>query len=245
MNHKSLLLATAAGSLAAPQALAADMGARFAPATMPTASWTGWYVGGHLGAAWQQSSFVVSSGYSPISATLTDTGFMGGGQLGYNFQQGNFVYGLEADISGLSGNPSLATPVPDPRCSSCGFFVNSKINWLSTVRGRAGLAVNDTLVYLTAGVAIGGVTNHFGYALVTPGHVSLVTNDVTRTGLAVGGGVEHMIWGNWSVRLEGLFADLGRTTTKGIKLSTGGTLTKTSAFSNLAVIGRGGLNLKF
>ena len=33
------------------------------------------------------------------------TSFIGGGQIGYNWQRANFVYGLEADISGLSQGP--------------------------------------------------------------------------------------------------------------------------------------------
>jgi opacity protein-like surface antigen len=56
-------------------------------------------------------------------------------------------------------------------------------------------------------------------------------------GWTVGGGVEHMLNRNWTIGLEGLFVDLGRSTLN-VK-------TSNLRFSNQAVIGRLKLNYKF
>src|SRR4030095_7821267 len=81
----------------------------------------------------------------------------------------------------------------------------SRISWLSTVRGRFGLAVGDTMAYMTAGVAFGGVRNSVTFDAVS----STYSSSKTKTGWTIGGGVEHMLSRNWTVGLEGLFVDLG------------------------------------
>ena len=118
MNKKGFLLATSAGFAFAPMAHAADMPAPVlkAPAALPPPApiWTGFYIGGHLGSAWQQAqnTFATSSGYFfPFSTTptTTATGVIGGGQIGYNWQHGNYVWGIEADGSWLSGTGTATT----------------------------------------------------------------------------------------------------------------------------------------
>jgi outer membrane immunogenic protein len=227
MRHKGFLLATAAGSVAAASggAQAADLAYKAAVMPAPAASWEGWYIGLHAGAAWQQGHANGQPDYASLSQTTT-TSFIGGGQIGHNWQHGNFVYGFEADISGLTGEGRVDN-------GSKGVLAQ-KIKWLSTVRGRAGLAVGDTMAYVTGGIAFGGVSNTFnpGFA---PG---IKSESKTRVGWTVGGGVEHMIDRNWTVGLEGLFVDLGRSTVTIAPF-------KTTTFSNQAVIGRLKVNYKF
>src|SRR5262249_41299671 len=149
--------------------------------------------------------------------TFSKTSFIGGGQLGYNWQHGNFVFGLEGDISGLSGKNSITSGYTS---------LSSSIRWLSTVRGRFGLAVGDTMAYTTAGVAIGGVRNS-----VTLFDEFSYSSTKTKTGWTVGGGVEHMLNPNWTIGLEGLFVDLGRSSLSGGEFGD-------FRFNNQAVIGR-------
>jgi len=111
--------------------------------------------------------------------------------------------------------------------------LESQIRWLSTVRSRFGLAVGDTMVYATAGVAIGGVKN----SLVSAGCCSY-SSTKTKVGWTVGGGVEHMLNRNWTIGLEGLFVDLGKSNVTSFA-------PKTTKFQNQAVIGRLKLNYKF
>jgi outer membrane immunogenic protein len=235
MGKRGFLIATSAGFAAAaamPGAQAADMPIKAPRYIEPAASWAGWYIGAHAGAAWQQTSVsTLEENDVPFNGnTFSKTGFIGGGQIGYNWQHGNFVFGLEGDISGLSGKNSLFSPSSSPT-SAYGF--SSQIRWLSTVRSRFGLAVGDTMVYATAGVAFGGVRNSF-----SENH-DAKSQSKTKVGWTVGGGVEHMLNRNWTIGLEGLFVDLGRSSI------TCSECDKTTRFSNQAVIGRVKLNYKF
>jgi outer membrane immunogenic protein len=239
MRKKGFLIATSAGFAAAAMsgAQAADMPIKAPRDVEPAANWTGWYIGAHAGAAWQKtdvttdSSFHDGSSYFPNpNASFSKTGFIGGGQIGYNWQHGNFVFGLEGDISGLSGRAS--TPFQADAGYTTGTY-SSKIRWLSTVRGRFGLAVGDTMAYMTAGVAFGGVRNSVFIDFFDTTYFS----SKTKTGWTVGGGVEHMLSRNWTVGLEGLFVDLGN--------SKGDTDIGQFQFANQAIIGRLKLNYKF
>ncbi len=235
MKKKGFLLATSAGFAAAavPGAQAADMPLKAPRMVEPAANWTGWYIGAHAGANWQRAdsnTTINSYGIGPFSTT--GTGFIGGGQIGYNWQHGNFVFGLEGDGSWLSGKGTASTGTGSPPYSA----VSNKISWLSTIRARFGLAVGDTMAYATAGFAFGGVKN----SLVVGGSTPFYSESKTRTGWVVGGGVEHMLNRHWTIGLEGLFVDLGRSTAVYPNDTS-----KTTKFSNQAVIGRVKLNYKF
>jgi len=222
MRYKGFLLATASGVAFAPAAGAADLPAK-SPAFMPPppVSWEGWYVGLHAGANWQQSNV------DPYIGSATGTGFIGGGQLGYNWQRGNAVYGFEGDFSGLTGKAKYP--------GEFGYDVgSSQIKWLSTIRGRMGLAVNDTMVYATGGLAFGKVENSINLL-----NVNTKSSSKTRVGWTIGGGVEHMWDRHWTIGLEALFVDLGHSDVNVSPFK--------SAFrvSNQSVIGRMKLNYKW
>jgi outer membrane immunogenic protein len=244
-KKRGFLIATSAGFAAAaamPGAQAADMPIKAPRYVEPAADWSGWYIGANAGAAWQKTDVTTDSGifshngykFDPNpNASLSKTGFIGGGQIGYNWQRGNFVFGLEGDISGLDGKASASLK----NGFKGGYEVNysSRIQWLSTVRTRFGLAVGDTMAYMTAGVAFGGVKNsvfsekEFG---------TTYSSSKTKTGWTVGGGVEHMLSRNWTIGLEGLFVDLGHST---VHVDNEGDF----QFANQAIIGRMKLNYKF
>ena len=227
MGKRGFLIATSAGFAAAaamPGAQAADMPIKAPRYIEPAASWAGWYIGAHAGAAWQNTQ---TDDYC-FGCAFSKTAFIGGGQLGYNWQHGNFVFGLEGDISGLSGKNTLG----DLRYGG----LSSQIRWLSTVRTRFGLAVGDTMAYATAGLAIGGVKNAFGV------DGTVYSSSKTRVGWVVGGGVEHMLNRNWTIGLEALFVDLGQSS---VTSNCSECDTKTTKFKNQAVIGRVKLNYKF
>ena len=63
-------------------------------------------------------------------------------QVGYNWQSGQFVFGVETDAQ-LTGADD----------SSGG--LKFSIPWFGTLRGRAGVAVNNMLFYGTGGLAYG------------------------------------------------------------------------------------------
>jgi len=232
MGKKGFLIATSAGFAAAaavPGAQAADMPIKAPRYVEPAASWAGWYIGGHAGVAWHKTdaSLVYQDNPARDNAGFSKTGFIGGGQLGYNWQNGIYVFGLEADISGLSSKNTREG-------QDTGYQYSSRISWLSTVRARLGLAMgSSTLAYVTGGVAFGEVKNN---VFAENGNNS---NSKTRTGWTIGGGLEQMLNRNWSIGVEGLFVDLGKSNVN----VTGDN--KTGRFRTQAVIGRVKLNYKF
>ncbi len=187
----------------------------YAPAYAPSAvapyDWTGFYLGVTAGYAnGDHSSDDVAGAFLgyPDLANGQSHGFIGGGTVGINWQAGSLVYGLETDISWLSNQTSFV----DPNGAINNFYpsATNRLNFLGTVRGRLGLAVDNTLVYGTAGFAYGQVENTARYnSLVFP--TSNTPNyDVksTRPGWVVGGGIEHACSLNWTLKGEALYAEL-------------------------------------
>lgn len=74
------------------------------------------------------------------------------------------------------------------------------MNEFATIRARAGLALDRTLVYATAGLAFGHIKNTT--QLGANGFSDLASEDKWKTGLAVGGGVEYALTQNWTLRGE-------------------------------------------
>jgi len=175
-----------AALLAAPFAAnAADMRAPTykAPAyVVPNApSWTGLYVGLNGGYGFGDAD------WTGFAASPSPTGFLVGGTLGFNLQTGLWVWGIEGDLAWANIDDSVGART-------------SETTWFGTARGRIGYAGWGSMMpYLTAGAAFAGVENSIGAASVSD----------TRIGWTAGLGLEYMVWSNWSVKLEYLYADLG------------------------------------
>jgi outer membrane immunogenic protein len=103
---KRKLLGIVFVAFAAGPALAADMSPGPIPAVAPLYSWTGCYVGGHIGG-------VVSEGKTTNvlgnSVGFSSTGFVGGGQIGCDYQ---FAPGWIAGVEGRAGWTSLKNSHP-------------------------------------------------------------------------------------------------------------------------------------
>lgn len=161
-----------AGSLAAS---AADMPLRYtkAPAMAAVYNWTGFYVGANVGYGWgqsdlrttldQNSSWAVEGAdfqnqFIAISNNrLNPAGVVGGLQAGYNWQNGAGVFGIEADINGSDLRQSTIYTAANPPTTRT-FNESIKNDWFMTLRGRAGVAFNTTLLYATGGLAVGNVS---------------------------------------------------------------------------------------
>jgi outer membrane immunogenic protein len=165
-------------------------------------------------------------------------GVIGGLQAGYNWQTANFVFGIETDIqaSGQKGSQTFSAAFPLPifapfdRSSATAQYTE-KLLWFGTLRGRAGVPVDNLLVYATGGLAYGEVstdgsmTTSGGNAGGFPPNCPLPSfqpgcvlaawsNHVTTVGWTIGAGVEHDIAAtSWTWRVEYLHVDLGRATT--------------------------------
>jgi outer membrane immunogenic protein len=187
-DMKKLATAIATSALIATPAFAADMAVKAPPpAPAPVYSWTGFYLGGNIGASFGRAktdfnadpftiTFAGSSGSLggfAGSAITEPSGFIGGGQIGYNWQlSAIWVAGLEADFQGADEKDStnLSNPFSfSGFLSPSGAFVHgtgtgvtnyaTRIDWFGTVRGRVGYLFGDGAVmsYVTGGLAYGRV----------------------------------------------------------------------------------------
>src|SRR5262249_27612753 len=99
MRHITLTLLAGTSLLAlAGAASAADIPVKARPLPPPPVwSWTGFYIGAHVGAGWSTTESTLNSITiaPPIGITVplglalsshTSNGFIGGGQVGYNWQ---------------------------------------------------------------------------------------------------------------------------------------------------------------
>ena len=185
--------------------------------------WTGPYIGVHAGYGWGNADTTIDSlplgaagGFATANAGVKPKGGTGGAQAGYNWQDNSLVFGLEADISKTkmkqttTVTPLLLIPgvIPQP-----GTFTSAShnISWISTFRARLGLDVgNDLLLYGTGGVAWGNVKSS-GNSWATLGGVNYpYSQSKTKTGWAIGGGMEWAFNPSTSFKVEYLYVNLGK-----------------------------------
>jgi outer membrane immunogenic protein len=253
--------------LSATNAFAADLAARpytKAPVYVdPGYNWTGFYIGGNIGYSWGRSrdDSTLTNGAGTVLFVTSDRsnldGVVGGGQIGYNWQMQNWLWGLEADIQGTGERGSRAFTCPTGVCTppfgvlavfpgpAVPVALDQKLEWFGTVRGRVGvLATPKVLFYATGGLAYGEVKTSETIGLVP---ASFSNSDI-KVGYTVGVGVEGVIGGNWTAKLEYLYVDLGRVS--GSFLTTipalgGGFLTSNYSSRITDNVLRVGLNYKF
>lgn len=251
---KKLLVAAsiAAAAFCGAPAFAADMPMK-APSYAPW-SWTGFYVGGNVGGAWGHvtNNWLPGGAFTAGSAagleaaadpSFHPSSFIGGGQLGYNYQTGSIVSGFEADISGLNLNSSRTASLTGVPNFAAGAFLTetAKNDFLATVRGRLGYAANNWLLYGTGGLAVGQAkyTDFLNFNSI--GATQFAESSKTRTGWTLGGGVEYALAGNWSMKTEYLYIDLGKSTA--VSIFPGFTITHEHGLTEQIV--RIALNYKF
>ena len=207
-------------ALAAMPASAADLprGAPYrAPVYAPQYNWTGFYLGINGGGGFGDSD------WNGFAVSNNPSGGMIGGTAGYNWQGAGspWVFGLEGDIDWTNIKDS----------SACGVLnCQTRNNWFGTVRGRVGYAFDRFLPYFTGGVAFGDIkANRSGFA----------GSSDTNAGWTVGAGVEGVIAGNWTAKLEYLYADIGDTTCSAASCGTA-----TNVDLGMSIL-RAGVNYRF
>lgn len=246
---KSVLLATAATIAVTHATYAADI--LKAPKAPPPApfSWTGFYVGANLGAArhdWTFADMGVNGGLPAFAfapgTTFWDSnnwGVIAGGQVGYNLQYDRYIVGIEGDFNYLSNSTSATINTGAPLVVSA----EAKAQWLATVRGRLGMMLSPTFVYMTGGVAFAKFHEAWGapgFGTTPPTQQFVI--DKIKTGPIVGIGIEHALGSQWSVKAELLKAWFS---SDSATYTCCGANTYRSEFHNGLLIGRVGLNFRF
>lgn len=213
-------------------ARAADMPVKAPAHTAPLAAaynWTGFYAGGNVGYGWGHAksdvtltlpTFLVGNLQPTIPDSAKPNGIIGGGQIGFNWQPSpTWMLGVEADWQGAGQKGSSVLP-PQPTTGLLGagtvqVAYDAKIAWFGTVRGRIGYAFDRFLVYATGGLAYGevkiaGSETASGTVVGIPYSASTPFGDSKiNAGWTLGGGIEMAIAGNWSLKAEYLYLDLG------------------------------------
>jgi outer membrane immunogenic protein len=104
--------------------------------------------------------------------------------------------GIDAEIAASWMRATAGTAACVPNCET-------KNIWLGTARGRIGYGGwNNWMPYITGGAAFGGVK-------ITDASGS---GTATKLGWTAGVGLEYAFLGNWSTKVEYLYADLGKAT---------------------------------
>lgn len=206
----------------AGSAVAADLPVK-APSPVPMAppvyNWTGWYLGGNIGAAWMDNDARWDPLPSPIAfgsntqtADLSDTSFIGGVHGGFNWQFApQWVLGIEGDWSWTDLSESQSSiwtnPAPPPPTSSTSqTTLGTKFDWVATIRGRIGYLWTPTvLTYFTGGVSWGHADFTASATRTSNGYNASTSFSDTSTGYVLGGGIEWMFTPNWIARLEYLY----------------------------------------
>jgi opacity protein-like surface antigen/outer membrane protease len=181
-------------------------------------SWTGFYVGGHVGGGWSDTDW--SDPFPSMPGAMVDgeefinvagfgdhthaTGPMGGGQIGGDWQMGPWVLGVQADAS-------IVNMRGENTCFSGlgGFNCEHIVNALGTVTGRLGYAWGRELVYAKAGAAEAGTRYNLLGNAAFPGAGSTTLD---TWGWTVGGGIEYSLTNHWSTFVEYDHIDLAATT---------------------------------
>lgn len=221
-----------AAAVVSTSAIAADLPTKAPPVYVPPApiyNWSGFYVGGHVGAAFAGNDTFNTDAFG-INNGNRDAVFMGGGQIGADYQfASNWVIGIEAQISGLSNGD---------RTFGDGFgTLRDRTQWLGSVTGRLGYTWGPGLIYAKGGV---GFRDNNGLTMVSLGDPTFFV-DRSDTGYTVGGGIEYMFAPSWSAKVEYQYFNFDNTNISTLGFATGTGLNYRDDFHTIKV----GLNYRF
>ncbi|MGE4249936.1 MAG: outer membrane protein [Parvibaculaceae bacterium] len=200
--------------LAGAASIALTGAAQAADIIEPTAyDWTGPYVGLQGGYAWGENDVEVDGEPTPALAVvlfppedgeIDIDGWMGGLHLGYLWQHDSFVFGVEGDgeFADIDGREDVVEFDDGPTIGE----IEQEIDWLASLRLRAGFAWDRALFYATGGLAVGGVELSADFD-----QGDSESKDKTEWGWTVGGGVEYAFSDALSGRVEYRYTDLGKT----------------------------------
>ncbi|MEN3794360.1 outer membrane protein [Fulvimarina sp. MAC3] len=173
-----------------------------------SADWTGGYVGGFGALASGETSYdrSDSTGFDQSAG-----GAIGGVQAGYDVQLGQVVLGGVADIAltNVDGEVTTRERVGGSEISQT---ASTSLDYLGTVRARAGYGGERVLAYGHGGLAYGSTKTAIDQSVRTGGVVTSTTEtreSGTKYGYGLGAGVEVKATDNVSVQTEYGYYDLG------------------------------------
>ena len=205
------IVATLAGPV-----MAADLPIALPPAAPPVYNWTGLYFGINGGGAWgQQDPFnILTNRFDHVA--ISYGGGDVGGTAGAQIQVSHVVLGFEADLdwAGIRGS-SILTPTIFGNPLGLTVNATTNINWALTARARVGYAWDNTLFYVTGGLALLGAKTSLStlsglncgtFGIIGAGLGELSCSGTNkRIGGTIGAGIEYGFTPNWSAKVEYLY----------------------------------------
>lgn len=190
MRNKSMITVA---SIAATIAMVGAVHAADIAAEPAVHDWSGFYVGAHVGygEGYYDGYWTASSDdYDPSNLDLS--GIVGGLHAGFNYQMDALVLGVEGDTTFMDWS--------DKQTKSQGYeTMSGDMNFLASLRGRVGWALDDILLYGTGGIAYSKASYKQDY------DGDSKTWDFNKIGGVIGGGAEWAMSDNFSLRAEGLY----------------------------------------
>ncbi|MGM4875169.1 outer membrane protein [Bradyrhizobium sp. 6(2017)] len=236
-DMKKFIIGAAFAAVSSTSAFAADLPVqayKSAPVVAQVYNWTGLYVGVNGGYGWgsQDPLTLVSNRFDRTSFNIS--GGMLGGTMGAQIQQGYVVIGLEGDLdwANIKGN-GISNPAIAGIGQGIALDIASKVSAIGTARARVGVALNNSLLYVTGGAAfVKSSANGTSIAGLPCGTLGVLPNcaaSAWRPGIVAGLGIEYGFTPNWSLKGEYLFTQV---------VGTGASTDKLNTF-------RGGINYRF
>lgn len=172
-----------------------------APASAGGASWSGPYVGAHVGYGWGDATTtqdVADWGNDPkwIGPFPYDLdGAFGGLTAGYNVQIGQIVVGPEAEVGFMDISGSRTSESSNPI-----YHQDHEVDggMYALLGGRAGVAWDRALIYVKGGYV--WIDGEQSMTTTKPGFRTTPSDNLE--GWAYGGGVEYALGGGWAVKAE-------------------------------------------
>jgi outer membrane immunogenic protein len=199
------------GLIFAGNALAADMPVKGPwPVPVPVFTWTACYLGASAAAGWGHKELIdpvliVTPAVPVTVVAVNPTGWLVGAQGGCDFQfTGNTVFGIEGTFAGgLTEGHSAIIPLGGSDSAT----VTTRLDTLATLTGRAGYAIDRTLLYAKAGFA--WANERYSAVGTFGGNAFDLEGPKTRFAWTIGAGVEWAFSDYWAARLEYDFYDFG------------------------------------
>jgi high affinity Mn2+ porin len=169
---------------------------------------SGFYFGGHVGYMFGSANATLGDPTGVTSAGgVTGYGaFFGGVQAGYeHYFASRLMLGIELDAS-FPSTQDLAQ-VLSYRATGTG-TANEQLEWLASLRGRAGYAMGPWTPFVTGGIA--WASTRYSRVDLTTGNEDANPSNI-RLGYVVGGGLDYRLDQRWSARAEYLYTNLGLT----------------------------------
>jgi outer membrane immunogenic protein len=231
-------------------AFAADMPLKAPPIPYTTYNWTGFYGGAEAGAGWAtQQVYDVTGGAAFPAGTLENplnlNGPLGGFYGGANYQFNQFVIGIDGDYTwaNLVGTGRDVSTV-DAHIATH----SDNVEWLATVTGRVGYAVNNWLLFAKGGGAWSGWSgNSTQYTAAGTTALTNSTASSTRSGWTAGAGIEYGFTAHITAKIEYDYVGFSTTSFPSTEttIATGAvTVFQRSATSSLNMV-KVGLALKY